>query len=63
MIPGSKDLKSDTSLLARGFLTLGPAKNMNKQPFFIEKSELWLQFSLASSCPLAADKKLWASAL
>jgi len=37
MIPGSKGLKSDASLLARGFLNLGPAKNMNKQPFFIEK--------------------------
>ena len=28
MIPGSKGQKSDASLLARGFLTLGPAKNM-----------------------------------
>jgi hypothetical protein len=30
MIPGSKGQKSDVSLLARGFLTLGPAKNMKK---------------------------------
>ena len=30
MIPGSKGQKSDASLLARGFLTLGPAKNMKK---------------------------------
>ncbi len=30
MIPGSKGLKSDVSLLARGFLNLGPAKNMKK---------------------------------
>lgn len=37
MVPGSKGRESDASLLARGFLTLGPAKNMNKQPFFEEK--------------------------
>ncbi|SEU08285.1 MgtC/SapB family protein [Enterocloster clostridioformis] len=37
MIPGSKGWKSDASLLAGGFLTLGPAKNMNKKPFFEEK--------------------------
>ena len=37
MIPGSKGRKSDASLLAGGFLTLGPAKNMSKQPFFVEK--------------------------
>ena len=30
MIPGAKGQKSDASLLARGILTLGPAKNMNK---------------------------------
>ena len=30
MIPGSKGLKSDASLLAGGFLNLGPAKNMSK---------------------------------
>ena len=30
MIPGSKGPKSDASLLARGFWTLGPAKNMKK---------------------------------
>ena len=30
MISGSKGQKSDASLLAKGFLTLGPAKNMNK---------------------------------
>ena len=32
MIPGSKGLKSDASLPARGFLNLEPAKNMKKQP-------------------------------
>ena len=37
MIPGSKGLKSDASLLAGGFLNLGPAKNMSKEPFFEEK--------------------------
>ena len=37
MIPGSKGLKSDASLLAGGVLTLGPAKNMSKKPFFEEK--------------------------
>ena len=38
MIPGSKGHKSDASLLAGGFLNLGPAKNMSKKPFF-EKNE------------------------
>ena len=33
MIPGSKVQKSDASLLAGGFLNLGPAKNMPKKPF------------------------------
>ena len=33
MIPGSKVHKSDASLLAGGFLNLGPAKNMSKKPF------------------------------
>ena len=37
MIPGSKGHKSDASLLAGGFLNLGPAKNMSKKPFFEEK--------------------------
>ncbi len=37
MIPGSKGHKSDASLLARGFLNLGLAKNMSKEPFFEEK--------------------------
>ena len=37
MIPGSKVQKSNASLLAGGFLNLGPAKNMSKQPFFEEK--------------------------
>ena len=37
MIPGSQGRKSDASLFARGFSTLGPAKNMNKKPFFAEK--------------------------
>ena len=32
MIPGAKGLKSDAGLPARGFLNLGPAKNMKKQP-------------------------------
>ena len=38
MIPGAKGLKSDEGLLAGGFLNLGPAKNMSKEPFF-EKNE------------------------
>ena len=38
MIPGSKGHKSVASLLAGGFMTLGPAKNMSKEPFF-EKNE------------------------
>ena len=37
ILPGSKGLKSDASLLAGGFLNLGPAENMNKKPFFKEK--------------------------
>ena len=37
MIPGSKGHKSGASLLAGGFVTLGPAKNMSKKPFFEEK--------------------------
>ena len=37
MISGSKGRKSDASLLAGGFLNLGPAKNMSKEPFFEEK--------------------------
>jgi hypothetical protein len=37
MVSGSKCQKSEASLLAKGFLTLEPAKNMNKQPFFVEK--------------------------
>jgi len=37
MLPGSKGLKADASLLARGFLTSCPAKSMSKQPFFKEK--------------------------
>ncbi len=37
MIPGSKGHKSDASLLAGGFLNLGPAKNMSKKPFLEEK--------------------------
>ena len=37
MIPGSKGQKSDTSLLAGGFLNLGPAKNVGKKPFLEEK--------------------------
>ena len=38
MIPGSKGLKSDEGLHEGGFLNLGPAKNMSKEPFF-EKNE------------------------
>ena len=37
MIPGSKGHKSVASLLAGEFMTLGPAKNMSKEPFFEEK--------------------------
>jgi hypothetical protein len=36
-IQRSKGHKSDASLLAGGFLTLGPAKNMSKKSFFEEK--------------------------
>ena len=36
-IPGAKGHKSDASLLAGGFLNLGPAKHMSKEPFFEEK--------------------------
>ena len=36
-MPGSKGQKSDASLLAGGFLNLGPAKNMSKKPFLEEK--------------------------
>ena len=39
VIPGSNDRKSDASLLAGGFLNLGPAKNMSKKPFFRRKNE------------------------
>ena len=37
MIPGSKGHKSGASLHAGEFVTLGPAKNMSKKPFFEEK--------------------------
>ena len=37
MILGSKGYKSGASLLAGEFVTLGPAKNMSKKPFFEEK--------------------------
>lgn len=37
MILGSKGQKFDANLLAGEFLTLRPAKNMSKQPFFKEK--------------------------
>ena len=36
-VPGSKGRESDANLLAGGFVTLGPAKNMSKKPFFEEK--------------------------
>ena len=39
-IPGSKVHKSDASLLAGGYLNLGPAKNMSKKPFFEKMSVL-----------------------
>ena len=32
-----KGQKCDASVLAGGFLTLGPAQNMSKKPFFEEK--------------------------
>ena len=32
MIPGSKGLKSDAGSLGRGFLNMGFAKNMKKEP-------------------------------
>ena len=37
MIPGEKGQKCDASVLAGGFLTLDPAQNMSKKPFFEEK--------------------------
>ena len=37
MIPGEKGQKCDASVLAGGFLNLGPAQNMSKKPFFEEK--------------------------
>ena len=37
LIPGSKGHKSGASLHAGEFVTLGPAKNMSKKPFFEEK--------------------------
>ena len=37
MIPGEKGQKCDASVLAGGFMTLGPAQNMSKKPFFEEK--------------------------
>lgn len=37
MIPGGKGHKSDAGLPARGFLTLDPAKNMNKAAIFRRK--------------------------
>jgi len=36
MIPGEKGQKCDASVLA-GFMTLDPAQNMSKKPFFEEK--------------------------
>ena len=44
MIPGSKGQKSDTSLLAGGFLNLGPAKNVSKKPFLEEKMSVLRMF-------------------
>ena len=49
MIPGSKGHKSDASLLAGGFLNLGPAKNMSKEPFF-EKNGSLLMFLELREC-------------
>ena len=37
MMPGAKEWKSGTGLPAGGFLDLGPAKNMSKNPVFEEK--------------------------
>ena len=37
MRPVSKGQKSDASLLAGGFLNLGPVQNMSKKPFLEEK--------------------------
>ena len=36
-MPGAKEWKSRTGLLAGGFLDLGLAKNMSKKPVFKEK--------------------------
>lgn len=40
LISGSKGRKSGASLLAGGFLNLGPAKNMSKEPFFEENERI-----------------------
>ena len=39
MIPGSKGHKSDASLLAGGFLNLGPAKKHDVRSHFLKKNE------------------------
>ena len=49
MIPGGKGHKSDAGLPARGFLTLDPAKNMNKQPFFAENERIMNVFEYCES--------------
>jgi hypothetical protein len=47
MIPGSKGHKSDASLLAGGFLNLGPVKNMSKEPFFEKNKRITNVFRIA----------------
>ena len=56
MIPGSKGHKSDASLLAGGFLNLGPAKNMSKKPFFEEK---WADYECFKDCESAKHVAIW----
>ena len=40
MMLGSKGHKSGASLLAGGFVTLGPAKNMSKKPFLLKNERI-----------------------
>ena len=48
MIPGSKVINR-CKLLAGGFMTLGPAKNMSKEPFFEENERITNVLELRSA--------------
>ena len=58
MIPGSKGQKSDTSLLAGGFLNLGPAKNVSKKPFLEEKMSVLRMFLELRECKARSNSVL-----